>query len=95
MPVTVTREMGITHKDFFRIFPMVAAGWAFRVNGRVITLTEAGRRLVIRLSEQSERRIAQLALPITRIEFEFDGFTEANRQEFMDRFDRSFRRGGG
>ena len=62
----------------------------------MVTLSEGGgRTLRIRLNAEGERRIANLALPRTIVEFRFEGYTDALVEAFLQRFDRSFRRGGG
>lgn len=95
-PVVLQRDMSTSHADFLRTFPKVAGITPWRLEGNVITLEEGGgRTLRIRLGEESERRIASLALPRTLVEFQFDGYSPANVETFLQRFDRSYRRGGG
>ena len=47
------------------------------------------------LAAEGKRRIALLTLPVTCVEFEFDGFNEREIDAFMERFDRAFQRAGG
>ncbi|MEQ8495922.1 MAG: hypothetical protein RLW42_17050, partial [Gammaproteobacteria bacterium] len=54
-----------------------------------------GRRLVVRLAAERERRIALLRLPVTDVHFEFTAFPAAARDAFLARFDRAFQKGGG
>lgn len=62
---------------------------------QLIALVKAPVKLVVRLSAESERRIALLTVPVTRVEFEFEGFNEREMRDFMKRFDRAFQRAGG
>ena len=94
--VVVRRDMSTSHADFLRLFPKVAGSASWQLNGSDIVLREGeGRSLLIRLEAEGERRIASLVLPRTLVEFRFDGYSPANVETFLQRFDQSFRRGGG
>ena len=93
--MVITREMGITHSEFFRLFPLAAEGYDCRIEGGTVTLRQSHRSLIIRLSAKSERRIALLTVPVTHVEFEFNSFTDQEMREFMERFDRAYQRVGG
>lgn len=95
MKVVITREMGLTHSEFFRLFPLAAEGYVYRIEGDTVILDQDHRNLTIRLAAEGERRIALLAVPVTRVEFEFNGFSAEETQDFMGRFDRAYQRGGG
>jgi hypothetical protein len=90
-----TREMGMTHRDFFRTFPAVAGDTAWRHGGDTVVVAEDRQRLTITLGAENERRIAGLTLPTMDLRFEFEGYEEARVDSFMARFDLAFRRGGG
>lgn len=92
---TLTRDMGMTHGDFFRTFPAVAGESSWQVDRDIVTLQQPRGPVTIRLGPQGERRIAGLSLPTTVLEFEFPDYSPAEVETFMTRFDRSFRRGGG
>jgi hypothetical protein len=95
MTTVISREMGITHSEFFRLFPLAAEGYDYAIEGDTVIVNRGHRNLTIRLSAEGERRIALLAVPVTHVEFEFNGFTEGEIGEFMGRFDRAYQRGGG
>lgn len=59
-----------------------------------MTPKRANQDLTIRLSAESERRIALFTVPVTRVEFEFDGFIDHEIQDFLERFDHAFQRAG-
>ncbi|HXH03737.1 MAG TPA: hypothetical protein VNN09_10515 [Candidatus Competibacteraceae bacterium] len=88
-------EMGLTHAEFFRILPLALEGRDYRATADAVTLEGDGRRLCIRLAPQAERRIALLRLPVTRVEFEFYGYSAQETVAFLERFERHYRRGGG
>lgn len=93
--MSITREMGISHSDFFRIFPAVIRGRTLdRLPGGVL-VEESDRRLLVRLSAESQRRLGMLRIPVTTIQLQFEGYTREDVDEFMGRFERHFHRGGG
>ncbi|MFQ5619495.1 MAG: hypothetical protein ACE5FR_11025 [Rhodospirillales bacterium] len=94
-PIVVEKEMAITHADFLRLLPRALDGREHTVEGNRIVAEDGPRRLEITLAETTERRIAQLALPVTRVRLEFSGYTEDEAARAVALFDRAFRRGGG
>lgn len=93
--IAITREMGISHADFFRVFPAVIDHRPFERLPDGIAYADGGRRLAVTLSPESRRRIGMLELPVTSVAFLFDGHTSEQVDAFMARFDRHFHRGGG
>ena len=88
--------MGLSHDDFFRVFPAVVAPAHWRREGLSIHVEwSGGARLTATVSEQKQRRIASLTLPYVDIGFAFRGMDELECQHFMARFDRAFQKGGG
>ena len=95
VPCRFTREMGLTHEEFFRELPAALGHRSFVAEaGRVSVNLERGS-LVISLGSEQTRRIAALCLPYTVVDFAFEGVGAIERERFMQRFDLSFRRGGG
>lgn len=90
-----SREMGLTHAEFFRTLPSAIAGQPFQRKGSRVTIDYGERSVVIELGPERTRRIALLALPYTEVRFAFVGFANDQREQFMQRFDLYFRRGGG
>jgi hypothetical protein len=95
MATVVTKEMGLTHADFYRSFAAVAGDAAWQVDNDVITLHHAAGPINIYLSPEHRRNIAMVSLPVTTLRFEFLHHEQAEVEAFMQRFDRCFRRGGG
>jgi hypothetical protein len=94
-PIRFSREMSITHKEFLRSLPPAVAPAPFTVSGRTVTIDDDGRSVRIDLSPERERRLGTLRLPVTVVEFTFQGYGRAEFDRFMQRFDRAFQRGGG
>ncbi len=94
-PVIVEKEMGITHAEFFRVITRALTGRPHVIEGNRVRIEDGARRLDITLSAEEERRIALVALPVTRVRLSFAGYGPAETAEALARFDRWFQRGGG
>ncbi len=95
MPANFTREMGLTHREFFRLLPAALEGRPFSASESVVGVEEGSSRITITLEPQGERRIALLRIPFTRVTFDFSGYIEDEINAFMKRFERHYQRGGG
>ena len=93
--IRFSRDMGITHSEFFRTLPAALAPTPYTVQDRDVIVNDDTRRLVISLSPEGRRRIAALSLPTTQVHFAFSGYSPEDVEQFMVRFDRAFQRGGG
>ena len=89
------REMTITHAEFLRSLAPAVAPATFTVDGLSISVIGAPGKVEITLSEQRERRIALLRLPVVDVDIEFSGFEPDALERFLIQFDRAFQRGGG
>ena len=88
-------EMGLTHAEFFRTLPAALGDRPYRVEGAVVSIDDQGHKVTIRLAPESMRRIALLQVPVTRVEFIFDGHEPEQIESFMAHFARYYQRGGG
>ena len=90
-------EMGITHNDFFRIFPRLVAPISVTREALCVTVAwqAPARSLQVTLSKEKIRKIAALSIPYTELEFRFRDFSPSERREFLERFRRAFQKGGG
>ena len=89
------REMTITHAEFLSSLVHAVAPATFTVDGLSVSIVGAPGKVEITLSEQRERRIALLRLPVVDVEIELSGFEPEALERFLAQFDRSFQRGGG
>ena len=89
------REMSITHADLFRLLPAAIQNRPYALATRSITVQLEGGTVEIDFSEEEQRNIASLVLPVTHLNFRFCGVAPQAVSLFMERFDRSFQRGGG
>ena len=88
-------EMAITHAEFLRTLPLAIEGRKYHLQDGEIFIYEADRRISITLMEESVRAIGALRLPMTKINFSFQGYSRADMDDFMERFKLHFQRGGG
>ena len=86
--------MGLTHAEFFRSLPP-AIDHPYTVEGRRVVVEHGSGHVELELGPQQDRRIASLRLPYVVVRFTFAGVPEAERTQFMARFERYFQRGGG
>jgi len=93
--IVVNKEMGITHAEFFRNIPRALGSDDYLKEDDRVLLASPGKSLEIRISEQTERRIALFVLPVTHVTLTFKGYDESAVTESVETFDRAFQRGGG
>jgi hypothetical protein len=93
--ISFTRELGLTHAEFHRSLPAAIAHRPCRSDGDRVIVEEGTKTVTMTLGPQQQRRIASLRLPFVVVGFEFVGFTAAEFEDFMRRFERYFQRGGG
>ena len=89
------REMGLTHREFFRELPAALGPHRYRADGNRVRVCIGRGSLLITLGSEGTRSIAALQLPCTVVEFSFEDVGDEERERFMWRFDLGFRRGGG
>jgi len=90
-----SKEMGVTHADFFRLLPRAMGETPYTVSGRDVTGELPGGSISIHLGDPQVRRIALLRIPFAEVTFAFTGVSAAERTRFMQHFDLHFQRGGG
>jgi hypothetical protein len=93
--IVYSREMGLTHDDFWRLLPRAMGEHAYEIQGSTVHAKVYGGTLSINLGQLQERRIALLRLPFAEVSFKFNGIAEHDQQAFKVHFDLHFQRGGG
>jgi len=93
--IAYSREMGLTHSDFWRLLPRAMGEHQYEADGDVVKARVADGTLVITLGPTLERRIALLRLPYSVVSFTFTGVRDIQQQAFKTHFDLHFQRGGG
>ena len=89
-------DRGMTHADFRRIFPRLIED-AEAVEGDLSQRVQwpDGKVLEVEVSEEKVRKIATLRMPYLDLSFTFQGFSNEQRDAFLERFERAFQKGGG
>ena len=90
-----SREMGITHAEFFRSLPAALGDRPYALLRNGVTLAEGHRRIDISLGQEQTRTLGRLKIPTTPVTFIFTGFSAQEIEHFMAVFDLHFQRGGG
>jgi len=92
----ITKEMAVTHADFFRTLPQALDGAPFKKTGnRVVVEEKKGKRLEISLAAERTRQIAGLKVPATDVSLAFTGYDRTEVAKALRLFERSFHKGGG
>ncbi len=93
--IEYSKEMGVTHGDFFRILPKAMGTHSYALDGTTVHGQVGTGTVKIVLGPQQERRIALLRIPYAKVSFAFNGVSEADSDAFRRHFDLYFQRGGG
>ncbi len=88
--------MGFTQREFFRPFAAAIAPYTNQTSGNVITVDcGSNGSLSITLGEEQVRAIALMRIPYMDVTFEYTNMSADFRNDFMQRFDMYYQRGGG
>ena len=91
----VEKEMGFTHEEFRRLLPRAFTDADIDFQGREIEVRDHERLLRIDLSEEGERRLGNIRIPVTHVRLTFSGFAEPEIETALEKFWRAFQKGGG
>lgn len=91
----ITKEMAVTHADFFRTLPQALDGRPYKKTGNRVMMEDAGRRLEISLGPERTRQIAGLKVPAADVTLAFSGYGKTEVATALRLFERSFQKGGG
>ena len=87
--------MTTTRADFLRLLPAAVNHVAFSGEGAAFVHRENGRGWRIGFRNLPPLRIGQVRLERHQVDFDFNGYSAAEIDAFMARFELYFRRGGG
>jgi hypothetical protein len=91
----VQKDMGLTPAEFRNGLPAALRGLDWKA-GADDTVEVSGGAVVIRCVVQPPRRLtALLSMPRCLVTLDLSGLPDADRADFLARFDRAFQRGGG
>jgi hypothetical protein len=95
MSIRVSREMQLTRDEFLREFSQSVDRKEYRVSGNKIAIQDGSRQLEITLSDEGTWDMGSLHLPVERVEFEFNGYSQEEADAFLEGFDQRTQRAGG
>ena len=87
--------MGITHGEFFRLLSIALGTEGYSVGANTASMKNGDKSVEIELGAEGTRQIALLVVPRTSVRLTLDGFSDAEAENFMRKFDRAYQRGGG
>lgn len=93
--IAYSREMGLTHDDFWRLLPRAMGEHRYERIGDQVHAAVNDGKLLIELGATMERKIALLRLPYSTVSFTFTGVSKEQQLAFKAHFDLHFQRGGG
>ena len=91
---TFVLEMGFSRKEFIALLGSQNR-LSFQRDSNVITFSLEGQVALLRLGEETVRKIASARLPQLNVAFNFSAMGDKQQAEFMKRFLLTFHRGGG
>lgn len=93
---TIHKEMGYTYKDFMRLLPKAVGHAEMEIRDNEIHVGASDEKsLQIKLGAESERHIGFFRIPKLPVTLIFTGYQEAEIAATIDRFARTFQKGGG
>ncbi len=95
MAQSYRKEMSLRRSDLLRLLPRAAAPFEYDISENIIRIEAGEGRIVIRFSEEGLRTIGSLSFPVLVVDFEFSGFSNQQINRFLEKFDRTYQRGGG
>jgi len=89
-------ETQCTHADFFRNLPNAVNNLPFEVIENRVIVYDKERTVDITVHDEPMRKLGSLKLPMEKISFEFNGYSDEAVDEFMDNYnEHNMRCGGG
>ena len=93
--IVMVRDMGLSHREFFRSLQPLAREWQCQIRDDGVLIDYDGGEIDIVLGKEGRRKIAAMSLPRTEVRFNFSRLNSLQRKKFLYRFDLAYRRGGG
>lgn len=95
MKLPLRVEMTTTRSDFRRLLPAAVNHVEYAEEDGTFVHRDGERGWRIALESMPQLRVGLIRLERHRVDFDFSGYSAAEIEEFMARFERYFRRGGG
>jgi hypothetical protein len=92
---TVYKEMGYSRPDFLRLLPKALDGKGVQAAEDRFEVDDGGRRLIVEIGPESERRLGNFRLPRLPITLSFSNYSEQEMETALRRFWQTYQKGGG
>jgi hypothetical protein len=90
------KDLATSRPEFFRNLAVALRGMEHSIDGDHITVGAGAKRIDLTLSPLPHRQLSPLLkLERWKLTLEFTGYSAAEHDAFMARFDLAFQRGGG
>ena len=84
MTVTQTHEMEGTVEQCAGMIKKALDGYDYEATDNRITVREGEKQLVIDLIDKGERELGSLELPMTRVDYTFDGYSQDEADRMVE-----------
>jgi hypothetical protein len=91
----LAREVQTSREEFLRELPDAISNREFTLNGDLIRIPENNGAVWIRMTDLGDKHLGQLDLPMMRLDFAFEGLSQAEIDKFMETYDVRTLRGTG
>lgn len=90
-----TREVQIHREEFLRQLPGAIEDRPYEVSGDLITVQAGDGTMAILMTDLGARQVGSMMLPMMRLDFAFEGVSDADIDDLMDVYDQRTPRSGG
>jgi LEA14-like dessication related protein len=94
--MTLIKDMALTLEEFRRDLPIAMRGLEYEFDGSTVRAGNESRGITITIKPLPKRVLsALLSLERSEVAISFSGYDETEKTAFLQRFDRTYQRGGG
>jgi len=91
-----TIETQCSHAEFMRELPSACGSRPYEIIDNQVIVHDGKKQIRITVSEEPVRQLGSLELPMEKVSFEFQDFTDDQADDFMTQYrQHTFRAGGG
>lgn len=95
MKPTRSIETQSTHAEFMTMLPKACGSKPYEIIDNQVIVHDGERQIRITVHDQPIRHLGSLDLPMEKLDFEFDGYSEAQAEFFMREYRKHACRAGG
>lgn len=95
MSVKQSHEMEGSLKECLRELSSALGHKDFQVEGDRVVVNDGGKKLVVDLVYDGDRKLGSLDLPMTQVNYEFTGYSDDEVKDFMAHISEHMLRAGG